>query len=74
VLASHTAVFNDDAAPDDCFGAQPGDLFAGAQCPLWVDCGPSCIVRRSAAVGGEPTFAEAMVNGEVALYAVLDVP
>ena len=29
----------------------------------WVDGGPSCIVRRSAAVGGEPTFAEVKVSG-----------
>ena len=32
----------------------------------WVDGGPSCIVRRSAAVGGERSFAEACLNGEVA--------
>jgi hypothetical protein len=33
---------------------------------LRVDGGPSFIMRRSAAVGGEPTFAQAMANGEVA--------
>ena len=41
----------------------------------WVDGGPSCIVRRSAAVGGERSFAEACLNGEVApLSAISGTP
>ena len=32
--------------------------------PLWVDCGPSVSGRQSAAVGGNPTFAEGTVKGE----------
>jgi hypothetical protein len=31
----------------------------------WVDCGPSCIVRKPAAAGGKLTFAQAEVSGEV---------
>jgi hypothetical protein len=33
---------------------------------LRVDCGHPYDVRKSSAVGGEPTFTDAMVNGEVA--------
>ena len=36
-----------------------------------VDSGPSFIVRESAAVGGKPSLAEAMVNGELALEVVI---
>ena len=34
--------------------------------PQWVDCGPSCIERKSAAVGGKRSFGRAMVNGRFA--------
>jgi hypothetical protein len=37
---------------------------------IGVDGGPSFVARRSAAVSGKPTFAEAMVNGDVAPIAV----
>jgi hypothetical protein len=32
--------------------------------PVWVDGGPSFIVRKSAAVGGKATFARAKASGE----------
>src|SRR5262249_12538138 len=45
-----------------CFRA----LLIKAEWPKRVDCSPSCIVRKSAAVGGEPLFANHPMDDEVA--------
>jgi hypothetical protein len=44
-------------------GMGHGIAIDGSERQLWVDGGPSCVVQKSAAVGGEPTFANTVTSG-----------
>jgi len=58
--------------PREASGDDPrGQLVGMVRRRLWVDCGPSCIVRKSAAVGGFRSFADARSGDKVAPIADL---